>query len=90
MVILRPSIIGGSYSEPTPGWTDTFSAAGGLTLAGGAGIVNYVPGDGSNIADLIPVDFVTNSIIVSTAAHARTPELKIVHIASSHKNPLTW
>jgi nucleoside-diphosphate-sugar epimerase len=66
-VILRPSIIGGSVSEPVPGWTDTFSAAGGLTLAGSIGIVNYIYGDGKNVADLVPVDHVSNAILVSTA-----------------------
>lgn len=68
--ILRPSIIGASYIEPIEGWTDTFSAAGGITLAGGVGIVNYVHGNGNNIADLVPVDFVSNIIIAVTALQA--------------------
>ena len=59
-------------NEPCPGWTDTFSAAGGLSLAGGCGIVNYVYGDGNNIADLVPVDIVSNAIIVATAQNANT------------------
>lgn len=67
MLIVRPSIIIGGISEPLPGWTDTFSAAGGLTLAGGIGIVNYVNGNGNNTADLIPVDYVSNIIIAATA-----------------------
>lgn len=68
--IVRPSIIGGSYIEPFEGWTDTFSAAGGLTLAGGVGIINYVHGNGNNVADLVPVDFVSNIIIAATAIKA--------------------
>src|ERR1700733_4865303 len=59
-VLIRPSIIGCSYAEPSPGWTDTFSAAGGLTIAGGLGLINYVCGNGDNIADIIPVDLVAN------------------------------
>lgn len=90
VVLLRPSIIGASYKEPVPGWTDTFSAAGGLSLAGGTGIVNYVRGDGDNIADLVPVDYVANSILVSTAIEANKPKLTIVHSATSHTNPITW
>lgn len=66
-VIIRPSIIIGADRDPLPGWTDTFSAAGGLTLAGGIGIVNYVNGYGGNIADLVPVDYVSNVIIAATA-----------------------
>lgn len=90
VVLLRPSIIGGSYKEPLPGWTDTFSAAGGLSLAGGMGIVNYVRGDGDYIADLIPVDYVSNSIIVATAIESKNPNLTVIHSATSHANPITW
>lgn len=67
MLILRPSIINASYTDPFPGWTDTFSAAGGLTLAGGMGIINYIYGDGDHICDMVPVDYVSNSIIAATA-----------------------
>ena len=69
-VLVRPSIIGCSYAEPSPGWTDTFSAAGGLTIAGSLGLINYVCGDGENIADIVPVDIVANVIITSTAMNA--------------------
>jgi nucleoside-diphosphate-sugar epimerase len=89
-VLLRPSIIGAAYKEPLPGWTDTFSAAGGLSLAGGIGIVNYVRGDGDNIADLIPVDYVANAIIVATAMEANQPKLTVVHCGTSHVNPISW
>lgn len=68
VLVLRPSIIGGAIREPYPGWTDTISAAGGLSLTGGIGIVNWIHGSGDNIADLIPVDVVSNMIIVGTAA----------------------
>ena len=84
VVIVRPSIIIGAVAEPLPGWTDTFSAAGGLTLAGGIGIVNFVNGNGENISDLVPVDYVSNCIIVSTALNANKPGLSVIHSATSH------
>lgn len=90
VAVVRPSIIGASYTEPVTGWTDTFSAAGGLSLAGGIGIVNYVKGNGKNIADLVPVDLVANTIIVTTAMEANKPELNIIHCATSHTNPINW
>lgn len=65
--LFRPSIIIGAMNEPIPGWTDTISAAGGLSLVGGIGIVNFIHGSKDNIADLIPVDIVSCSIIVGTA-----------------------
>jgi len=72
-VIFRPAIISAAYREPLPGWVDTFSAAGGLSLAGGIGIINFVRGNGNNVADLIPVDYVSNSIIVAAAMEANNP-----------------
>lgn len=67
VLLFRPSIIVGAMSEPLPGWTDTISAAGGLSLVGGIGIVNYIHGRPDNIADLIPVDIVANNILAGTA-----------------------
>ena len=90
VLLFRPSIIVGAMNEPLPGWTDTISAAGGLSLVGGIGVVNYIHGKSSNIADLIPVDIVANSIIAGTAVQANKPELKIMHCASSHRKPVTW
>ena len=89
-VILRPSIIAAAIKEPMPGWTDTLSAAGGLSLAGGIGILNYVYGSMSNIADIVPVDYVSNSILVSTALCADKPGLTVVHASTSHQNPVRW
>ena len=84
VVLLRPSIISGSIREPFPGWTDTISAAGGLSIAGGIGLLEFVNGDVTNIADIIPVDYVSNAIIVSTALLANKPGLTVVHSNSSH------
>lgn len=76
--------------EPIPGWTDTLSAAGGLSVANGSGVLKYVYAKADNIADLIPVDYVSNGIIVSTALLANKPALTIIHSNSSHSNPITW
>lgn len=84
VVLLRPAIISGSIREPFPGWTDTISAAGGLSIAGGTGLLEFVNGDITNIADIIPVDYVSNSIIVSTALLANKPGLTVIHSNSSH------
>lgn len=89
-VLLRPSIIAAAIKEPLPGWTDTLSAAGGLSLAGASGVLNYVYGKYDNIADIIPVDYVCNAILVATALKANKPGLTVVHSNTSHKNPVTW
>ena len=41
VVLLRPAIIIAAKEEPFPGWTDTISAAGGLTMVGGIGLLHY-------------------------------------------------
>jgi hypothetical protein len=44
-LLIRPSIIVGATKSPVPGWTDTISAAGGLSLIGGMGIINSAKTD---------------------------------------------
>ena len=65
MLILRPSIIGASLMEPVPGWTDSIGLAGGIFLIAGLGLLRELPGNKYNVGDLIPVDIVTNQVIVS-------------------------
>jgi hypothetical protein len=48
------------------------------------GIINYVCGDGNNIADLVPVDFVSNAIIAATALYSNKPGLELVNVGTSH------
>lgn len=88
-VILRPAIIGASIYDPYPGWIDTFAAAGSISLAGGVGIVNYLIGEGNTVADLIPVDFVSDAIIAAAAYGARK-DFTVLHMGSSHANPTRW
>lgn len=89
-LILRPSIIAAAISEPFPGWTDTLSAAGGLSLATGVGVLEYVISKEDNISDIVPVDYVSNAIIVGTALEANKPGLSVCHASTSHSNPITW
>lgn len=90
VVLLRPAIITSSIKEPHFGWTDTLSAAGGLSVAGGVGIINLVHGNVTNIGDLVPVDLVSNTIIVATALKAYKPDFTVMHCGTSHSNPITW
>ena len=84
VTICRPSIIGSSDVEPYPGWTDTISAAGALLLTVSLGIVGYLIGKAENVGDIVPVDFVSNCIIVAGAINAGKNQLQVVHLASSH------
>lgn len=88
--IVRPSIITAAEREPHAGWIDTMSAAGGFSLLITAGIARYLQSEFVTRADLIPVDYVSNTIIVSTAMIANKPGLTIVQSGSSASNPITW
>lgn len=67
MVLLRPSMIACAHEQPVPGWTDTISAAGILSSLSSMGLIRYLRSPGVNRFDIIPVDTVSNAIIVSSA-----------------------
>ncbi|TNV85444.1 hypothetical protein FGO68_gene11996 [Halteria grandinella] len=89
-LILRPSIIQAAIKEPLPGWTDTLSAAGGLGVVVAVGLLEYINSKEDNVADIVPVDYVSNAIIVGTALEANKPGLSVCHSSTSHSNPITW
>ena len=88
--ILRPSIVGGSWKEPFPGWVDSASAAGTGYLAAGLGILKISIGKKNNITDQVPVDIVSNAVIVCAAFFCRAHQPMIIHVGSSARNPVQW
>lgn len=87
---MRPSIIGSSYREPSPGWIDSIAAAGAIYLTAALGVVDALPGDLALLGDQIPCDYVSNCIIASTAYYANRNNLGIVHSTSTDMKPLNW
>lgn len=73
-----------------PGWTDTMSAAGGLGFIYSLGLIEFANCKEDNITDIVPVDYVSNAIIVGTALEANKPGLSVCHSSTSHVNPITW
>ena len=71
LAICRPTMIGASLKEPEPGWVDAVSAAGAVFLVVGLGYLSIMPGDVNKIGDHVPVDFVSNAIIMISADIAR-------------------
>lgn len=70
LTIFRPSIVGSAWREPVPGWVDVISAAGAVFSAAGTGFLTMLPGSPRNIADIVPVDFVANSLLAATFVNA--------------------
>jgi len=85
LTIVRPSIVISCQEEPVKGWTETLSAAGGLTFAVSMGLLNFMQVPKENLLDIVPCDFVSNMIIVVSAYAARQPPgyFRVCHCASS-------
>jgi len=90
LCILRPTIIGGSWKEPYTGWVDSVAAAGAYYLMAGLGVVKTAIGNGNNIGDQVPVDTVTNAMLVAAALLCSREELNVVHVGTSALNPVLW
>lgn len=74
VVVVRPSIIGSSYREPCPGWIDSLAAAGAFVHAVGAGMSSHLQANKQIAFDVIPVDYVSNAILLATAVQAKKDE----------------
>ena len=76
-------------AEPFEGWTDTLSAAGAPMLVVSLGLVSRLNMEGLNHFDMVPVDYVTNGLLIATANAGQTNELLgIYNCGTSHVNPL--
>lgn len=67
------------------------AAAAALFLFVGLGIVKYTKIDLKKIGDCVPVDYVSSTIIVSTAYNIQQKQkMPIVQVGTSDLNPVTW
>ena len=87
-----PAIIAAALEQPYMGWTDTISAAGGMTVLGSIGVVRHSWIAKTNPFDVIPVDIVSNGILVATAYHGgdeKSEKFQVYHCSTTSQNPLT-
>lgn len=89
VIIVRPSIVGATLYGPTPGWVDNYNASTMLIAGIQMGVARVVLLGANKISDVVPVDLVANSLIVS-AARIRRREAKVYNFTSSTTNPMTW
>ena len=81
--VVRPSIIGPALYEPMPGWGDAMSCVAGPLLGAWIGVLHAFPCDSTMIFDFVPVDLVSNAILVSAWHRAAADEGEIEALLSS-------
>jgi hypothetical protein len=71
-------------------WTDSLSAAGGLSLLTGMGLMKYVNGTGAGPFDIVPVDFITNGMLLATCKGGSQKDyFEVYNAGTSYSNKIT-
>lgn len=87
--IVRPSIIESALRDPVPGWLEGFRMAEPIILAFGRGVLTDFSGLPDSPLDVIPIDFVVNTVLaVAANPPAEGEDHRIYHAASGGRNPL--
>jgi HAD superfamily hydrolase (TIGR01490 family) len=86
--IVRPSIIESALAEPFPGWLEGFRMAEPLILAFGRNILRDFSGLPDSLLDIIPADFVVNTVLAVAADPPPDDKPRVYHAASGSRNPL--
>ncbi|KAK9506112.1 hypothetical protein O3M35_008105 [Rhynocoris fuscipes] len=66
VVIIRPCIIMGTYSEPVPGWIDNYYGTNGIMAGVKSGTIKVVRIDPKEKADIVPGDMVASCVLAAT------------------------
>lgn len=88
--IVRPAIVESSLRYPHPGWIEGFKMADPIILAYGRGQLPEFPASPDAVIDIIPCDFVVNTIIAVCATQPAVGHPEFYHCASGARNPLTF
>jgi HAD superfamily hydrolase (TIGR01490 family) len=88
--IVRPSIIESALAEPFPGWLEGFRMAEPLILAFGRGVLSDFSGLPDALLDIIPADFVVNTVLAVAANPPPDSKPRFYHAASGSRNPLRF
>src|SRR5438874_7184389 len=86
--IVRPSIIESSLAEPFPGWLEGFRMAEPMILAFARNVLRDFSGMPDTLLDVIPADFVVNTVLAVAANPPPDSKPRIYHAASGTRNPL--
>ncbi len=89
LTILRPSVVESCWQSPVPGWIEGVKVTDAILLAYAREKVSYFPARKAGIVDIIPVDLVANSVLLSAAEAFMAPgHTRIYQCCSGSRNPL--
>lgn len=86
IVIVRPSIVTGSETEPFPGWCDNFNGPVGLLVACGIGIMRTMYASHKSVLNCIAVDIVIKSLIVAAWTCGNNNQNFVTHMPHANDN----
>lgn len=90
VVIIRPSVIESTYSDPFPGWMEGNRMMDPIILYYGKGQLPGFLGDPNGVLDVVPADMVVNATLAAMTKHAGNSGLNVYHVSSSVANPLEF
>ncbi|XP_023639272.1 probable fatty acyl-CoA reductase 5 isoform X3 [Capsella rubella] len=91
LVIIRPTMITSTFSEPFPGWIEGLRTIDSVVVAFGKGRLKCFLANPNSVLDLIPVDMVANAMVTAATIHAgNLGSQTVYHVGSSFKNPITF
>ncbi|XP_058766333.1 fatty acyl-CoA reductase 2, chloroplastic-like isoform X2 [Vicia villosa] len=92
VVVIRPSVIESTLSEPFPGWMEGNRMMDPIVLCYGKGQLTGFLVDPNGVLDMVPADMVVNSTLAAMAKHGTTRkrDINVYQIASSVVNPFVF
>ncbi|KAG5683183.1 hypothetical protein PVAND_012479 [Polypedilum vanderplanki] len=92
VLILRPSIVTPTLSNPIQGWCPDFNGLGGLLIAVGKGVMRTMYCNVKYHGDFLPVDVATGGIMITTWSYLSLNDHKnfIFNFTTSNQIALNW
>ena len=87
-VIVRPSIIESSLSDPEPGWIEGLKVADPVIAHYGKGRLKDFPARPDLVLDIVPVDIIINVMIGVLPTIKAGDDLKVYHVTTGANNPI--
>lgn len=92
IVILRPSLVWFSLSEPLPGYVEGMHSGMAIVCGGMTGLIRTMYVGRTAISKQSPVDFVINATLVSAwkRALSTSNDIPIYNCTDAEENPMLW